>query len=79
MIYIATCILVTDNGHNMPHKNLTNFPNLTISSTNPVALKLTILKRMAKEDCIDPHLALLSYRTTPLPICNYSPAQLSMG
>ena len=27
----------------------------------------------------DPHLALLSYRTTPLPWCNQSPAQLLMG
>ena len=31
------------------------------------------------KDCKDPHLALLSYRTTPLPFCNYSPAQLLMG
>ena len=31
------------------------------------------------KDCEDPHLALLSYRTTPLPFCNYSPAQLLMG
>ena len=27
----------------------------------------------------DPHLTLLSYRTTPLPWCNLSPAQLLMG
>ena len=31
------------------------------------------------KDCKDPHLALLSYRTTPFPFCNYSPAQLLMG
>ena len=27
----------------------------------------------------DPFLALLSYRTTPLPWCNFSPAELLMG
>ena len=27
----------------------------------------------------DPYLALLSYRSTPLPWCNYSPAELLMG
>ena len=31
------------------------------------------------KDCKDPYLALLSYRTTPLPFCNYSPSQLLMG
>ena len=31
------------------------------------------------KDCSDPHLALLSYRSTPLPFCDYSPAQLLMG
>ena len=31
------------------------------------------------KDCKDPHLALLSYRITPLAFCNYSPAQLLMG
>ena len=27
----------------------------------------------------DPYMALLSYRSTPLPWCNYSPAELLMG
>ena len=27
----------------------------------------------------DPYLVLLSYRATPLPWCNYSPAELLMG
>jgi len=31
------------------------------------------------KDCKDLHLALLSYRTTPLPFCNHSPAELLMG
>ena len=36
------------------------------------------VKKLIKESS-DPHLALLSYRTTPLHWCNLSPAQLSMG
>ena len=30
-------------------------------------------------DTSDPYLALLSYRATPLPWCNYSPFELLMG
>ena len=35
-------------------------------------------KRLIKE-AKDPHLALMSYRSTPLPWCNFSPAELLMG
>ena len=31
------------------------------------------------KDRSEPQLALLSYRSTPLPFCDYSPAQLLMG
>ena len=27
----------------------------------------------------DPYMALMNYRATPLPLCNLSPAELSMG
>ena len=31
------------------------------------------------KDCSDPQLALLSYRSTPIPFCDHSPIQLLMG
>ena len=47
--------------------------------------KATAMQRAVKtvkallNDAPDPHLALLSYRTTPLPWCGLSPAELSQG
>ena len=47
-------------------------------SNGQVERTVQTVKRLLKRSN-DPYLALLSYRATPLPWCDLSPAQLSMG
>ena len=82
-------ILVTDNGPKYISQEFDEFSksyNFIHQSSSPyhpqgngeAERAVRTVKSLLKE-CTDPHLALLSYRTTPLPFCNYSPAQLLMG
>ena len=63
--------------------NLYNFSHVTSSPYYPQGNGLaehmvqTVKGLLTKAD--DPHLALLIYRSTPLPWCGYSPSQLLMG
>ena len=82
-------VVVTDNGPQYASKEFAQFvesygftqqtnspyhPQGNGKAEHPVKTVKSLLK-----DCSDPHLALLSYRSTPLPFCDYSPAQLLMG
>ena len=82
-------ILVTDNGPQHISQEFDEFSksyNFIHQSSSPyhpqgngeAERAVRTVKSLLKE-CTDPHLALLLYRTTPLPFCNYSPAQLLMG
>ena len=80
---------VTDNGPQFDSQEMKEFAqtydfhHITSSSYYPQAIGLA--ERMVKtvnkllEDTADPHMALLSYRATPLPWCGLSPAELLMG
>ena len=81
-------VLVTDNGPqyaSLEFSEFSKFYNFTHRTSSPYHPQgngeaehaVRTVKSLLK-DCKDPHLAL-SYRTTPLPFCNYSPAQLLMG
>ena len=81
--------LVTDNGPQYSSQEFSefdksyDFKHQTSSPYHPqgngkAEHAVRTIKSLLK-DCSDPHLALLSYRTTPLPFCNHSPAQLLMG
>ena len=82
-------VLVTDSGTQYAsqefHEFSTsyNFNHQTSSPYHPQgngkAERAVRTVKSSLKDCKDPHLALLSYRTTPLPFCNYSLAQLLMG
>ena len=59
------------------------FQHITSSSYYPQSnglaeRKVRTVKSLLR-DTSDPYLALLSYRATPLPWCNYSPSELLMG
>ena len=82
-------VLVTDNGPQYASQEFRkfstsyNFNHQTSSPFHPqgngeAERAVRTVKSLLK-DCKDPHLVLLSYRTTPLPFCHYSPAQLLMG
>ena len=82
-------VLVTDSGPQYASQEFCefstsyNFNHQTSSPYHPqgngkVERAVRTVKSLLK-DCKDPHLALLSYRTTPLPFCNYLPVQLLMG
>ena len=82
-------VLVTDNEPqyaSLEFSEFSKFYNFTHQTSSPyhpqgngeAECAVRTVKSLLK-DCKDPHLALLSYRTTPLPFCNYSPAQLLMG
>ena len=51
-----------------------HFPQSNGMAERTVKTAKSLLKEAA-----DPHLALLTYRATPLPWCHLSPAELSMG
>ena len=81
-------VLVTDNGPQYASQEFSefsksyNFTHRTSSPYHPqgngeAERAVRTIKQLLK-DCKDPHMALLSYRTTPLPFCNYSSAQLLM-
>lgn len=60
-----------------------NFTHVTSSpyfpqSNGQAERTVQIMKKILK-DSEDPYLAILSYRSTPLPWCNRSPAELPMG
>ena len=81
--------MVTDNGPQFDSQEMKEFAqtydfhHITSSPYYPQANGLA--ERMVKtvkkllEDTADPHMALLSYRATPLPWCGLSPAELLMG
>ena len=82
-------ILITDNGPQYAAQEFSQFAesyNFTHQTSSPYhpqgngeAERAVRTVKSLLKDRSDPHLALLSYRTTPLPFCNYSPAQLLMG
>ena len=84
-------VLVTNNGPQYASQEFDEFSksyNFVQQSSSPyhpqgngyAECVVRTVKSLLK-DCTDhdPHLALLSHRTTPLPFCNYSPTQLLMG
>jgi len=81
--------IISDNGPQYSSQkfadfaSLYNFCHITSSPHYPQSNRqaeraVQILKKLLKASD-DPYLALLTYRTTPLPWCNLSPAQLLMG
>ena len=82
-------VVVSDNGPQYASKEFTQFAesygfNHQTSSPyhpqgNGEAERAVRTVKSLLKDCSDPQLALLSYRSTPLPFCDYSPAQLLMG
>lgn len=82
-------ILVSDNGPQYSSKEmqefaaLYGFQHVTSSPHHPqsngMAERAVKTAKNLLEKSADPHMALLSYRTTPLPWCGRSPAELLMG
>ena len=82
-------VLISDNGLQCSAKEFEEFAmsyEFTHKASSPYHLQgnreaeraVKTVKKLLKGSK-DPHLALLSYRTTPLPWCNLSPDQLLMG
>ena len=79
-------VVVSDNRPHHASKELTQFAksygfNHQTSSPyhpqgNGKAERAVRTVKSLLKDCSDPQLALLSYRSIPLPSCDYSPAQL---
>jgi len=57
--------------------HITSSPRFPQSNGQVERMVQTVKKTLKKSE--DPYTALLSYRSTPLPWCGLSPAQLSMG
>jgi transposase InsO family protein len=82
-------ILVSDNGPQYSSREmqefaaLYGFQHVTSSphypQSNGMAERAVKTAKNLLEKSADPHMALLSYRTTPLPWCGRSPAELLMG
>ena len=58
-------------------KHVTSSPHF--SQSNGMAERSVKTVKSLLEKSSDPYMAILSYRTTPLPWCNLSPAELLMG
>ena len=82
-------VLISDNGPQFDSSDMKEFANtyafqhITSSPRYPQSNGLAertvkTMKGLLKHTA-DPYMALLSYRSTPLPWCNYSPAELLMG
>ena len=82
-------VLMSDNGPQFDSSYMKDFANtygfehVTSSphypQSNGLAERTVKTMKSLLEHTNDPYLALLSYRSTPLPWCNYSPAELLMG
>ena len=87
--YGIPAVLKSDNGpqyssHKMKDfTNHYNFKHVTSSphypQSNGMVEHMVKTAKSLLEKSADPYLALLTYRTTPLPWCGLSPAQLAMG
>ena len=82
-------VLVSDNGPQFDSGDMKEFAStygfqhITTSpyypQSNGLAERMVKTMKSLLRDTSDPYLALLSYRATPLPWCNYSPSELLMG
>ena len=82
-------VLVSDNGPQFDSRDMKEFAStygfqhITSSpyypQSNGLAERMVKTVKSLLRDTSDPYLALLSYRATPLPWCNYSPSELLMG
>ena len=82
-------ILISDNGPQYSSEEFTkfasryNFLHITSSpyfpQSNGCAERAVQTVKTLLKESTDPHLSLLTYRTTPLPWCGLSPAELLMG
>ena len=79
-------VLVSDNGPQFDLRDMREFASsygfqhITSSpyypQSNGLAERMVKTVKSLLRDTSDPYLALLSYRATPLPWCNYSPSEL---
>lgn len=82
-------VFVSDNGPQFASAEMTQFASqytfrhITSSprypQSNGLAERTVKTVKSIIQDAPDPYMALLSYRTTPLPFCNLSPTELLMG
>jgi len=82
-------VLMSDNGPQFDSCEMKEFANsygfqhITSSphypQSNGLAERTVKTMKGLLKHTTDPYMALLSYRSTPLPWCNYSPAELLMG
>ena len=82
-------VLVSDNGPQFSSKEMLEFASkyafrhITSSprfpQSNGLAERTVKTVKSILRDSLDPYIALLSYRTTPLPFCQLSPTELLMG
>ena len=82
-------VLVSDNGPQFDSRDMKEFAStygfqhITSSpyypQSNGLAERMVKTVKSLLRDTSDPYLALLSYRATPFPWCNYSPFELLMG